>query len=77
MPDRHLTALERDILRVIVHLTDDLGWPPTYREIGDAVGIVPSTVHSHLVELERRGYVRRRPGASRALTVVQRDGLPT
>jgi repressor LexA len=46
------------------------GYPPSVREIGEAVGLTsPSTVHSHLASLERMGYLRRDPSKPRALEV--------
>ena len=46
------------------------GYPPSVREIGEAVGLTsPSTVHSHLLTLERAGYLRRDPSKPRAIEV--------
>ena len=48
----------------------DRGYPPSVREIGEAVGLTsPSTVHSHLNTLERLGYLRRDPTKPRAIEV--------
>lgn len=48
----------------------DRGFPPSVREIGDAVGLTsPSTVHSHLATLQRLGYLRRDPTKPRAIEV--------
>jgi repressor LexA len=52
---------------------DDHGYPPTVREIGDAVGLAsPSTVHAHLANLERAGLLRRDPTKPRALELLGR-----
>jgi repressor LexA len=52
---------------------DGHGYPPTVREIGDAVGLAsPSTVHAHLANLERAGLLRRDPTKPRALELVGR-----
>jgi repressor LexA len=46
------------------------GYPPSVREIGEAVGLTsPSTVHAHLAALQRRGYLRRDPTKPRAIEV--------
>jgi repressor LexA len=46
------------------------GYPPSVREIGEAVGLTsPSTVHNHLNTLERLGYLRRDPTKPRAIEV--------
>lgn len=65
---------QRQILRLILDTVDRRGYPPSVREIGDAVGLSsPSTVHSHLSALVDRGYLRRDPSKPRAIEVVD-DG---
>jgi repressor LexA len=65
-----LTARQRGILDVIETCMRERGYPPSVREIGEAVGLTsPSTVHSHLASLERMGYLRRDPTKPRALEV--------
>jgi len=50
---------------------DRHGYPPTVREIGEAVGLAsPSTVHAHLANLERAGFLRRDPTKPRALELL-------
>ena len=50
--------------------TTERGYPPSVREIGEAVGLTsPSTVHSHLATLQRLGYLRRDPTKPRAIEV--------
>jgi repressor LexA len=69
-----LTARQQQILEVVdAHLVRH-GYPPTVREIGEAVGLTSSsTVHAHLANLERLGHLRRDPTKPRALGVVGRD----
>ena len=56
--DDDLTERQRAILQFIVDQQRDRGYPPSVREIGEAVGLTsPSTVHSHLATLQRRGVV--------------------
>jgi repressor LexA len=70
MNDVLLTARQRQILDVIEANMRDHGYPPSVREIGEAVGLTsPSTVHSHLATLERLGYLRRDPTKPRAIEV--------
>lgn len=65
-----LTARQRGILDVIETSMRDRGYPPSVREIGEAVGLTsPSTVHSHLASLERMGYLKRDPTKPRAMEV--------
>jgi repressor LexA len=76
VPDRTpLTARQREILDLIRRTVADRGYPPSVREIGDAVGLSsPSTVHSHLSTLAAEGYIRRDPSKPRAIEVVDEDG---
>jgi repressor LexA len=63
-----LTGRQQEIWDYLVEYTDRHGYPPTVREIGDAVGLAsPSTVHAHLANLERAGFLKRDPTKPRAL----------
>ena len=63
-----LTTRQRQILDFIASEMSEKGYPPSVREIGAAVGLTsPSTVHSHLARLQRRGFLRRDPATPRAL----------
>jgi repressor LexA len=65
-----LTARQREILDFIEHQNNVRGYPPSVREIGEAVGLTsPSTVHTHLLTLQRLGYLRRDPTKPRAIEV--------
>ena len=51
-----LTGRQQEIWKFLVDYVDRHGYPPTVREIGEAVGLAsPSTVHAHLANLERAG----------------------
>jgi repressor LexA len=68
-----LTARQQEIWQFLVSYVDAHGYPPTVREIGEAVGLAsPSTVHAHLANLERAGLLRRDPTKPRALELVGR-----
>jgi len=70
MTEQKITARQREILEFIEAQTRDRGYPPSVREIGDAIGLTsPSTVHSHLNTLTRLGYLRRDPTKPRAIEV--------
>src|SRR5947209_20347922 len=69
-----LTARQREIWSFVLDYSDRHGYPPTVREIGEAVGLAsPSTVHAHLANLERAGLLRRDPTKPRALELVGRE----
>jgi repressor LexA len=68
-----LTERQQEIWQFLAEYVDGHGYPPTVREIGDAVGLAsPSTVHAHLANLERAGLLRRDPTKPRALELVGR-----
>ena len=68
---RELTARQRQILDFIRSEIHRRGFPPSVREIGEAVGLSSSsTVHSHLAALEAKGLLRRDPSKPRALEVL-------
>jgi repressor LexA len=67
-----LSPRQREILEFVNSHVDANGYPPTVREIGQAVGLTsPSTVHAHLARLESSGLIRRDPTKPRALEVIE------
>jgi repressor LexA len=65
-----LTQRQRRILEYIRSAVEHNGYPPSVREIGEAVGLVsPSSVAYQLKELEKKGYLRRDPNRPRAVDV--------
>ncbi|MFN8038941.1 MAG: transcriptional repressor LexA [Acidimicrobiales bacterium] len=67
-PTRKLSHRQLQILNYIEQATNERGYPPSVREIGQAVGLTsPSTVHTHLRTLQRLGYLRRDPTKPRAI----------
>jgi repressor LexA len=66
-----LTKRQREIFDFIRRYVRKYGYPPTVREIGQALGLhSPSTVHAHLAKLEQIGLLRRDPSKPRALEVM-------
>ena len=71
-----LTARQRKVLEVIRASVSDRGYPPSIREIGDAVGLnSTSSVAHQLRALERKGFLRRDPNRPRAVDVRGLDDL--
>lgn len=69
-----LTPRQRLVLETVRASVESRGYPPSMREIGDAVGLTsPSSVKHQLTALERKGYLRRDPNRPRAIEVVQPD----
>jgi len=67
-----LTSRQQEILAFVNTHVDEHGYPPTVREIGQAVGLTsPSTVHAHLEKLEKAGLIRRDATKPRALEVIE------
>jgi len=72
--DEGLTPRQRLVLATIKQSVEGRGYPPSMREIGEAVGLTsPSSVKHQLTVLERKGYLRRDPNRPRAIEVVQPD----
>jgi repressor LexA len=70
MADIQLSGKRRQILEFIERQVRERGYPPSVREIGEAVGLTSSsTVHAHLQILQRQGYLRRDPTKPRAIEV--------
>src|SRR5579859_4885600 len=68
--DTELSGKRREILDFIAAQLRERGYPPSVREIGEAVGLTSSsTVHAHLTTLQRQGYLRRDPTKPRAIEV--------
>jgi repressor LexA len=67
-----LSQRQKEILEFVNSHVDAHGYPPTVREIGQAVGLTsPSTVHAHLAKLETAGLIRRDATKPRALEVIE------
>src|SRR5918912_1547878 len=74
-----LTERQHRVLQFVAETVADRGYPPSVREICDALGLAsPSTAHSHLQALQRKGYIRIDPTKPRAIEVLfdQETGLP-
>jgi repressor LexA len=66
-----LTDRQRQVLEFIDTEVRRRGYPPSVREIGEAVGLSsPSTVHAHLAALQDKGYIHRDPTKPRALEIT-------
>jgi repressor LexA len=69
-----LTERQRRVLEVIRDWLDRFGYPPSVREIGEAVGLTSTSSVAHqLRALERKGYLRRDPNRPRAVGVLPPD----
>ncbi len=74
MQKENLSRRQREILRYILTEVRKRGYPPSVREIGKAVGLSSSsTVHAHLSNLERKGYLKRGQALPRAIEILQTE----
>jgi repressor LexA len=74
--DSSLTQRQRTILNVIRESVTTRGYPPSIREIGDAVGLTSTSSVAHqLRTLERKGFLRRDPNRPRAVDVRGADEM--
>jgi len=73
---RHDAERRQKILEHIARTVDERGYPPSVREIAEAVGLAStSAVHHHLIALERSGLIERGSHSSRALRLTARAGM--
>ena len=71
-----LSKRQQDILDFIKSEVRQKGYPPSVREIGEAVGLASSsTVHGHLARLESKGLIRRDPTKPRAIEIIDNINL--
>ena len=69
---RKLTARQRQVLSFLIRFLKERGYPPTVREIARHFGLKgPRSPKKRLDALEEKGYIRRRPGKSRAIEVME------
>lgn len=69
-----LSKRQQAIIDFIRSEVETKGYPPSVREIGDAVGLASSsTVHGHLERLEKKGIIRRDPTKPRAIELIRSD----
>ncbi|WP_020495117.1 transcriptional repressor LexA [Sciscionella marina] len=72
-----LTVRQRKVLEVIRTWVSERGYPPSVREIGDAVGLTSTSSVAHqLRALEQKGYLRRDPNRPRAVGVLTAAAVP-
>ncbi|MGZ8637118.1 MAG: transcriptional repressor LexA [Actinomycetota bacterium] len=72
MADKNLTPRQRRIVEFISKTVRERGYPPTVREIGEAVGLTSSSsVHAQLANLERAGMLHKDPTKPRAMTLSE------
>ncbi len=75
---KKISKRQEDILSFIKSEVKKKGYPPSVREIGEAVGLASSsTVHGHLARLESKGFIRRDPTKPRAIEILDPEGLDT
>ncbi|PCK21309.1 repressor LexA [Bacillus pumilus] len=71
-----LSKRQLDILKFIKEEVKSKGYPPSVREIGEAVGLASSsTVHGHLARLETKGLIRRDPTKPRAIEILDEEEM--
>lgn len=67
---KNISERQKEILRFIIEKVKELGYPPTVREICQAISLKSSaTIHVHLKKLEELGYIKRNPLKPRAIEI--------
>jgi SOS-response transcriptional repressor LexA len=71
MPDKPLTGQQQRVLAFVREFLEENGFPPTFREIGDAIGLASvNAVRGHLFALEKKGYITKTPDKARSIQIV-------
>ena len=66
-----LTDRQTDILQIIKKLIAKNGYPPTVREIGKVANLhSPATIHFHIKQLVKKGYLKKESGANRTIELL-------
>ncbi|HFK1726923.1 winged helix-turn-helix transcriptional regulator [Bacillus cereus] len=69
-----LTTRQSQILNYLQQRIQEYGYPPSIREIGEGIGISsPSTIHSHLLKLEEKGFIQRDQSKPRAIKILKNN----
>jgi len=77
MEARPLTGQQQRVLEFLEQHGRDHGFPPTYREIGQAIGVGNvNAVRGHIAALEKKGYISRLPEKARSIQIVRHAPSP-
>jgi repressor LexA len=66
-----LTPTQKKVLKTIQTFMDKEGMAPTVTELGEILGTKGASVHEQLVNLERKGFIRRKPRKARSLEIIR------
>jgi repressor LexA len=70
-----LTRRQKNVLDFLVGFINQRGYSPSFEEIGDSLGLSSlATVHKHIENLEKKGFIRRRYNQSRSIDVIALPG---
>lgn len=76
MGNERLTKRQVEILKYVREFMDENGYAPSYREVGQALGISSvATVHEHIKNLESKGFLRGEEGAARSIALEPSEGF--
>lgn len=72
---KNLTDRQKEVLEFIARFTEENGYPPTVREIGENFGISLRAVQDHIAACQKKGYLSQCQKRSRSIRVLKDDGL--
>lgn len=71
---KNLTDRQQEVLNYIKKYISNNGYPPAIREIGEAIGLSsPATIHSHLCNLEEKGFIKKGNSKNRAIELLVKN----
>jgi len=68
-----ITEPQARTLRAICQILDNTGLPPTVKELAEALGISHASAHEQIVQLVRKGYLRKEEKKARSIVIVKRN----
>ncbi len=68
-----ITEPQAKTLRVICEILDGTGLPPTVKELAESLGISHASAHEQIVQLVRKGYLRKEEKKARSIVVIKRN----
>lgn len=68
--DAELTPRQSEVVALIRQHVNTAGFPPSTRELADALGVSSTAVEGHLSALQKKGVLRRSPGIARGIRIL-------
>ena len=68
-----MTQKQHEVIKFIEEYSDANGFPPTFRDVAEAMGITVRAAHDHIKRLRKKGYLTYEPRKPRTLRIVEQE----